>query len=34
MSKVELNYQKLGINKGLVHIYLADGEAMLIAKNW
>jgi DNA-binding Lrp family transcriptional regulator len=32
MTKVELNYQKLGINKGLVHIYLADGEAMLIAK--
>lgn len=31
-SKVELNYKKLGINKGLVHLYLADGEAMEIAK--
>ncbi|MGI0020940.1 MAG: hypothetical protein ACREAY_10775, partial [Nitrososphaera sp.] len=28
----ELNYKKLGINKGLMHLYLADGEAMLIAK--
>ncbi len=32
VSKVELNYKKFGINKGLVHLYLADGEAMLIAK--
>ena len=29
---MELNYKKFGINKGLVHLYLADGEAMLIAK--
>jgi DNA-binding Lrp family transcriptional regulator len=32
VSKVELNYKKFGINKGLVHLYLADGEAMAIAK--
>jgi hypothetical protein len=32
ISKVELNYKKFGINKGLVHLYLADGEATVIAK--
>lgn len=31
-SKVQVNYKEFGISRGLMHIYLRDGDAMGIAK--
>jgi DNA-binding Lrp family transcriptional regulator len=31
-SKVQVNYKEFGISRGLMHIYLHDGDAMGIAK--
>lgn len=31
-NRVELNYKKLGLSKGLAHLYLGDGDALQTAK--